>query len=52
MLEAWFSGGGLEGLVDPAAAYRRVTAEAVRDVAALHLDPARRVEGVVRGKAG
>ena len=52
MLEAWFSGDGLEELVDPAAGYRLVTAEAVRDVAARHLDPARRVEGVVRGKSG
>ena len=52
LLEAWFSGDGLDELVDPAAAYRRVTAEAVRDVAARHLDPARRVEGLVRGKAG
>jgi (2Fe-2S) ferredoxin len=38
--------------VDPAAAYRRVTAEVVRDVAARYLDPARRVEGLVRGRAG
>ena len=52
LLEAWFSGNGLEELVDPAAAYRRVTAEAVREVAAHHLDPERRVEGVVRGRVG
>ena len=49
ILEAWFSGGGLDELVDPAAAYRGVTAEAVQAVATSHLDPARRAEGLVRG---
>ena len=52
ILEAWFSGTGLEELVDPAAAYRQVTADAVRAVAHEHLDPRRRVEGLVRGRRG
>jgi (2Fe-2S) ferredoxin len=49
ILEAWLAGSGLEELVDPAAAYRAVTAEDVLRVAAASLDPERRVEGVVRG---
>jgi predicted Zn-dependent peptidase len=50
MLEAWLSGGGLTDLEDPAAKYRTVTAEAIRDVAAATLAGSR-AEGVVRGKA-
>jgi len=49
VLEAWLAGSGLEELVDPAAAYRAVTAEDVLRVAAASLDPERRAEGVVRG---
>ena len=49
MLEAWIAGTGLHELEDPAAAYRAVTAADVLRVAAASLDPARRVEGVVRG---
>ena len=49
ILEAWVAGSGLHELEDPAAAYRAVTAEDVLRVAAESLDPARRVEGVVRG---
>lgn len=49
MLEAWLSGGGLADLEDPAARYRAVTAEAIRDVAAKTLGGPR-AEGVVRGK--
>lgn len=52
MLEAWFAGGGLEELDDPGSQYRAVTAEEVHAVAQRYLDPARRAEGVVRGKAG
>jgi zinc protease len=49
ILEAWVAGSGLEDLQDPAAAYRAVTAEDVLRVARRSLDPAQRVEGVVRG---
>ncbi len=49
ILEAWVAGSGLHELEDPAAAYHAVTVEDVLRVAAESLDPARRVEGVVRG---
>ncbi len=49
MLEAWISGAGLGDLDDPAARYRSVTAGDILRVASEHLDPSRRVEGVVRG---
>jgi zinc protease len=49
IVEAWIAGTGLHELDDPAARYRSVTAEDVRRVAAEHLVPARRAEGVVRG---
>jgi zinc protease len=49
ILEAWVAGSGLGDLQDPAAAYRAVTAEDVLRVARRSLDPAQRVEGVVRG---
>ncbi len=49
ILEAWVAGTGLGELQDPAAAYRAVTADDVLRVAQRSLDPARRVEGVVRG---
>jgi hypothetical protein len=49
ILEAWVAGTGLPELADPAAAYRAVTAEDVLRVATDCLDPAGRVEGVVRG---
>ena len=49
ILEAWVAGNGLAELADPAASYRAVTAEDVLRVAARSLDPARKVEGVVRG---
>ena len=51
ILDAWLVGRGLEELDDPAAAYRRVTAEAVQSVAAEYLGGGRRAEGVVRGAA-
>jgi zinc protease len=50
ILEAWVAGSGLGELADPAAAFRGVTAADVLRVAAASLDPARRVEGVVRGR--
>ncbi|MFN8652400.1 MAG: insulinase family protein [Gemmatimonadales bacterium] len=51
ILDAWLAGPGLEELVDPAAAYRTVTAEDVRAVAERVL-AAGFAEGVVRGKGG
>jgi zinc protease len=51
IVEAWLVGTGLEELEDPAAEFRQVTVEAVRDLAATSLDPYRRAEGVVRGCA-
>jgi zinc protease len=51
ILDAWLVGRGLEELDDPAAAYRRVTADAVQAVAGEYLTGGRRAEGVVRGAA-
>ena len=45
--DAWLLGGGLADLDDPAAPYAAVTAEAIHDVTARSLDPAKRAEGVV-----
>lgn len=47
--DAWLLGEGLPELDDPGGPYRVVTAEAVHQVAAASLDPARRAEGVVAG---
>jgi zinc protease len=47
--EAWLMGSGLDELVEPAAGYRAVSGEAVRQLAADSLVSARRVEGIVRG---
>ncbi len=52
ILEAWISGAGLTELADPAAAYRRVTREQIRDLARECLVPSSRAEGVVRGTGG
>ena len=52
IVEAWLIGRGLEELEDPAAPYRRVTAEEVWRVARASLRPERRAEGVVRGTGG
>ncbi|MEO8226359.1 MAG: pitrilysin family protein [Gemmatimonadota bacterium] len=49
ILDAWLIGEGLDELVDPAAGYRGVTADAVRAVAQRMLDPDIRAEGVIRG---
>jgi predicted Zn-dependent peptidase len=50
ILDAWLEGTGLAELEDPTGPYLAVTAEQVRSIAARYLDPARRAEGVVRGK--
>jgi zinc protease len=47
--EAWLVGEGLSELIDPAAPYRAVTADAVRALCEECLDPGLRTEGVVRG---
>ncbi len=52
LLEAWLIGDGLEELADPGAAYRRVTAADVQDVAMRYLADGVRAEGVVRGTGG
>jgi hypothetical protein len=48
--ESWLMGTGLEELADPAAGFKLVTAEAVRELAKRYLDPDLRVEGIVRGR--
>jgi len=48
IVDAWLAGEGLSELEDPAARYRSVTADAIRDVAAAAFTGAR-AEGVVRG---
>ncbi len=48
--DAWLAGTGLEELVDPAAGYRAVSGEMVRQFAAASFDETRRVEGIVRGR--
>ena len=48
IVDAWLAGEGLRELEDPAARYRSVTADAIRDVAAAAFSGAR-AEGVVRG---
>jgi zinc protease len=52
ILEAWLIGDGLRELTDPGAAFRRVTAEQVQEIAARYLEGSRRAEGVVRGTGG
>ncbi len=52
IVDAWLLGQGLEELEDPGAPYRRVTAEAVSEVARASLRPECRAEGVVRGTGG
>ena len=51
ILDAWLIGEGLQEIEDPGAAYRRVTADAVREVASEYLGQGRHAEGVVRGGA-
>ncbi len=52
IVHAWLVGRGLDELEDPAAPYREVTREEVRALAARHLIPDQRAEGVVRGGQG
>ncbi|HEY8853102.1 MAG TPA: pitrilysin family protein [Gemmatimonadaceae bacterium] len=49
MLDAWMFGAGLHELTEHDARVRSVTAEEMRGVARRYFDPARRVEGIVRG---
>ena len=49
MLDAWMFGAGLNELTEHDARVRSVTAEEMREVARRYFDPARRVEGIVRG---
>jgi zinc protease len=49
MLDAWMFGGGLGEILEHDTRVRAVTAEQMRDVAKKYFDPARRVEGIVRG---
>lgn len=51
VLEAWILGTGLEELADPGAPFRAVTGPAIQELAARYLDPALRVEGIVRGRS-
>jgi zinc protease len=50
ILECWLAAGSLEEMSDPGAPFRAVTADDVQRLAAASLDPARRAEGVVRGR--
>jgi zinc protease len=52
IVDAWMLGEGLDELEDPAAPYRRVTADEVWRVARESLRADRRAEGVVRGTGG
>jgi zinc protease len=49
MLDAWMFGAGLNELTEHDERVRSVTAEEMREVARRYFDPARRVEGIVRG---
>ena len=49
MLDAWMFGEGLKEIAEYEARVRAVTAEEIRDLARDCFDPARRVEGIVRG---
>lgn len=49
ILEAWLIGNGVDDLSDPAGQYRRVSRESVEALIKADLDPALRVEGIVRG---
>jgi zinc protease len=49
MLDAWMFGAGLHELTEYDSRVRSVTAEEMREVARRYFDPARRVEGIVRG---
>ena len=49
MLDAWMFGAGLRELTEYDARVRAITAQEMRDLARRYFDPARRVEGIVRG---
>ena len=49
--EAWLLGEGLREVAEPAAGIASVSARVIRDLMAVLLDPAGRVEGIVRGTA-
>jgi zinc protease len=51
MLDAWMFGAGLRELTEYEARIRAITAQEMRDIARRYFDPARRVEGIVRGVA-
>jgi len=51
MVDAWLFGNGLAEIGEVEARLAAVTADSIRDWAATAFDPARRVEGVVRGTA-
>lgn len=51
IVEAWIIGEGLQEIEDPGRRFRLVNADRVMAVAAKYLDPEKRVEGVVRGRA-
>ena len=52
MIDAWLLGEGLEELGEFEARVGAVTARDIQEFAAASFDPARRVEGVVRGRGG
>ena len=52
LVEAWLIGEGLDELAEPGAAYLRVTAAQVQEVADRSLRTGARAEGVVRGTGG
>jgi zinc protease len=49
ILEAWVAGTGLQELEDPAALFRKVTAQDIQRLATRYLREAQRAEGVIRG---
>lgn len=50
IVEAWIIGAGLQEIENPGKPYRMVDAGQVMEIARRYLDPARRVEGIVRGR--
>ena len=50
IVEAWIIGEGLQEIDDPGRRYRQVDASGVMAAAKKYLDPAGRVEGIVRGR--
>ena len=52
LVDAWLYGSGIEELDGFADRIRAVTPRAMRELARTYFDPARRVEGIVRGRRG